>query len=388
MAIDTNLGDNRFTIRRGSAAPDSSKLLEYELGYAANDKNLYLGLGMEEPVLLGREVRAGSADPAATDFEFDKQTNVKKVYLWSGYIPETQPLASNKNLLLNWDFRHDIVNQRGGTSYSSNGYTVDRWYKSGDGTISVENGGIILENTTTGTEGLWLSQYLEQTSSTDKRIIYPSATVSVLVTDVRSVGEGFYIGIVFSDDTRIYSYQKEPNNNRYTTPGLYTLTTSATGKTISRIIISAQKGCTIKIACAKLEMGEMSTLMYDPPMDYMEELIKCYRFYQRNNKSCWFSAKLWSGKTYIDFLIPTIPMRKTPTPNLGKIIGRSFTGTSAAFSSNYPEAGTTIQGSLTLYPFSGGYFARNILTTADTLANYSELTLYTSQLILDAEIYP
>ena len=49
------------------------------------------------------------------------------------------------------------MNQRGATSYSSNGYTVDRWYKSGDGTISVENGGIILENTTTGTEGLWLS---------------------------------------------------------------------------------------------------------------------------------------------------------------------------------------------------------------------------------------
>ena len=55
MAIETNLGDNRFTIRRGTAAPDSTKLLEYEIGYAANDKNLYLGLGEnEQPVLLGR----------------------------------------------------------------------------------------------------------------------------------------------------------------------------------------------------------------------------------------------------------------------------------------------------------------------------------------------
>ena len=90
MGIDTGLGNNRFTIRRGSKAPNNNSLLEYELGYAAQDKNLYLGLGEDgAPVLLGREVRAGLTDPAASDFDFNEEANVKRVYLWTGHIPET-----------------------------------------------------------------------------------------------------------------------------------------------------------------------------------------------------------------------------------------------------------------------------------------------------------
>ena len=51
-----------------------------------------------------------------------------------------------RNLLDNSDFRNP-VNQRGKTSYNTEGYTIDRWYfynPNGDGTVTINNGYISL----------------------------------------------------------------------------------------------------------------------------------------------------------------------------------------------------------------------------------------------------
>lgn len=272
MATETNLGNNRFTIRRGLEAPDKNKLLEYELGYAVQDKNLYLGLNNDnDPVLLGREIRAGLTDPAADGFDFNEEANVKKIYLWGGYVPETQPLASNKNLLLNWDFRHTVVNSvRKLNSYTNAGRCVDRWYLY-NGTVTIENGGLRISVPSTSQNDGWFCQYIEQSSNIDTRKILPSATFSALITEVTG---NFYFGIQYTDDTIDYLYNSA-GDDRFTTPGLYSFTTKASGKTINRPIIGLDPGNSIKIACAKLEIGEMSTLMYDPPAEYWEELMKC-----------------------------------------------------------------------------------------------------------------
>ena len=55
------------------------------------------------------------------------------------------PLAPH-NLLDNSNFRNP-VNQRGKTSYSAEGYSIDRWYfynPNGDGTVTINNGYISL----------------------------------------------------------------------------------------------------------------------------------------------------------------------------------------------------------------------------------------------------
>lgn len=272
MGIDTGLGNNRFTIRRGSTAPNNNNLLEYELGYAAQDKNLYLGLGEDTaPVLLGREVRAGLTNPAASDFDFNEEANVKKVYLWTGHVPETQPLASNKNLLQNWDFRHDVSNSiRKLGTYTNAGKCIDRW-RLYTGTVAIEDDGLRISVPSSAENNGWFGQYLEQSTSEGARKILPSATFSAVITEV--TGEASLL-FQFTDESTDYMKLSD-GSVKITAPGFYTFTTRATGKTINRPIICVYPGSEVKVACVKLEMGEMSTLMYDPPADYWEELMKC-----------------------------------------------------------------------------------------------------------------
>ena len=66
---------------------------------------------------------------------------------------------SNPNLLINPDFR---INQRGETSYTAAGYTVDGWYTNGGAVDVTENG---LELTNSGTSAVRLRQNSEITHS-------------------------------------------------------------------------------------------------------------------------------------------------------------------------------------------------------------------------------
>ena len=268
MAIETNLGDNRFTIRRGTAAPDSTKLLEYEIGYATNDKNLYLGLGEnEQPVLLGREIREGKTSPSSNVFNFNTEANVKKLYLHEVDILEPKVEITNKNLLMNWDFRYKVVNDtRGQSSYVNAGKTFDRWFLN-NGTASLDTGGVrIIGDSSNEAQ---FSQYLESVTSEGTKKILPNFIFSVIISEVAS--GSFRIGVQFTDETFSFS-------DFFNSPGLYKFALSATGKAISRVVISVAAVGEIKIACAKLEMGEISTLTYDPPAEYWEEKMKCAAF--------------------------------------------------------------------------------------------------------------
>ena len=65
----------------------------------------------------------------------------------------------------------------------------------------------------------------------------------------------------------------------------------------------------------KLELGTVSTLHLDPPMDYGTELVKCQRFYLWTGKSTLLSlgGHAISATQAMVFLPTAAPMRAVPT---------------------------------------------------------------------------
>ena len=176
---------------------------------------------------------------------------------------------SNRNLLDNGDFRNP-VNQRGQTSYTGNGYGIDRWRVSTNNStaaVSVGDGCIDFTSDASGT-------YINFTSTVEK--VQPgNYTLSFLVDDYTKAQQIFLQGKV---------------SQMVFTSNLLTMTFSVAET--SAIAVGIQKkaaSSTLKIYAAKLELGSVQTLAHqengvrvlnDPPPNYAEELAKCQRYYQ------------------------------------------------------------------------------------------------------------
>ena len=176
---------------------------------------------------------------------------------------------SNRNLLDNGDFRNP-VNQRGQTSYTGNGYGIDRWKVSTNNStaaVSVGDGCIDFTSDASGT-------YINFSSTVEK--VQPgNYTLSFLVDDYTKAQQIFLQGKV---------------SQMVFTSNLLTMTFSVAET--SAIAVGIQKkaaSSTLKIYAAKLELGSVSTLAHqengvwvlnDPPPNYAEELAKCQRYYQ------------------------------------------------------------------------------------------------------------
>ena len=130
------------------------------------------------------------------------------------------------NLLDNWYFGNP-VNQRGQTSYSNAGYTIDRW-KLTSGSVEVVSGGITLNGT--------LVQILETS-------IGQTVTVSALLSD------GTMITPTYNDTTM-------------------TFTLTATGQTIKAVKLELGSGQT-------LAHQENGVLVLNEIPNYEEHLIRC-----------------------------------------------------------------------------------------------------------------
>lgn len=176
---------------------------------------------------------------------------------------------SNRNLLDNGDFRNP-VNQRGQTSYTGNGYGIDRWKVSTNNStaaVSVGDGWI---NFTSDASGTYINF-----SSTVEKVQPGNYTLSFLVDDYTKAQQIFLQGKV---------------SQMVFTSNLLTMTFSVAET--SAIAVGIQKkaaSSTLKIYAAKLEPGSVSTLAHqesgvwvlnDPPPNYAEELAKCQRYYQ------------------------------------------------------------------------------------------------------------
>ena len=176
---------------------------------------------------------------------------------------------SNRNLLDNGDFRNP-VNQRGQTSYTGNGYGIDRWRVSTNNStaaVSVGDGCIDFTSDASGT-------YINFTSAVEK--VQPgNYTLSFLVDDHTKAQQIYVQG---GASASVF------DSNLLTLP-FSVAETSAIAVGIQKKAASS----TLKIYAAKLELGSVQTLAHqensvwvlnDPPPNCAEELAKCQRYYQ------------------------------------------------------------------------------------------------------------
>ena len=187
---------------------------------------------------------------------------------------------SNPNLLDNWYFQ-DPVNQREQEEYPATGYTIDRWVMSLNGKLSLVEGGVLLEQTSSA--DLSFVQRFEDTSLLGKQV-----TISYLV-DVSGIKGDFAITGLNKNYTNQFVYK------RYSAgmTGIQLLSGSAVLQEnncygVGIYVYSAAELNSIKLVAAKLELGSQQTLAHqdaagnwvlnDPPPDKALELLKCKRY--------------------------------------------------------------------------------------------------------------
>ena len=179
--------------------------------------------------------------------------------------------TSNPNLLDNPWF---TVNQRGKTSYSSSGYTVDRWKGTNNCSTVVNSDGSI-----TITAGV-SSSYFVQIGDIEiiKRLKGKTITLSVdgyssntkckLYSFIRNsaTGKGNSFGVVKIGTTR----------------AIYSSTVTFPDTDFDHcecLSLSIPLNESVTVYSAKVELGSKSTLHLDSAPNYATELVKCQRYY-------------------------------------------------------------------------------------------------------------
>lgn len=197
--------------------------------------------------------------------------------------------GTNPNILHNWDFRNPI-NQRGVSgTVSAVGYFIDRWFKYAAGDIVITSNGI--------TCGSTIEQRIEGTGLAGQ-----TATFSIMIG-----GVVYAKTMTFPSSTgSIASNIDMPMNVIF-----WHDTTSM------RVRINAPPAA-LTYQAVKLELGTVSTLHLDPPMDWAVELPKCQWFYRRvdtaNGAGVYFYGRSGFDSSGQFFLtIPGPQMRVNPT---------------------------------------------------------------------------
>ena len=166
--------------------------------------------------------------------------------------------ASNPNILHNWDFRNP-VNQRGQTEFiGSSIYTIDMWrFANTHMSLNVIDGGISV--TSLKTSPAYLTQRLES-----------DLTGDILTFTVQTIDGDYYSCSGLCTKTNGTKARTSTSFGSIIIEYLayrYSATLEVNGET------------SIGLKRAKLELGSISTLANDPPMDYGLELTKCHRYF-------------------------------------------------------------------------------------------------------------
>lgn len=216
---------------------------------------------------------------------------------------ESLPQASNPNLLINGDFQ---VWQRG-ESFTSNGYSADRWDIHADGgmKLSKQPFGVRFETVTVGT---WhnLTQYIEL----PQHLIGKTLTLSLKLNSPSTVKHMFYgyrdsnntpnsMSGVFSDEVKdFWSWNIQiPNKDvKFLWVGFQTL----------EVV-----GAKLDIEYVKLEVGDKATPFV--PRTYAEELAMCQRYYEKLKAVVQVSPKTNGDGKYYCSSIPMVEKRITPS---------------------------------------------------------------------------
>ncbi|MBO7667765.1 MAG: hypothetical protein J6T26_04815 [Firmicutes bacterium] len=183
-----------------------------------------------------------------------------------------------KNLLDNWYFL-DPVNQRGASSYTANGYCIDRWYLKWAQSLEMTSTGIKFTAQSNS-----VTQIVQEvgTGKVDefqgKDVVF-----SVLVSSITGTGR-----ISIAQGTSISNNETTLKATDITGAGVYSISwrVNATAGYRLNWILQASAGAVMTLAAAKLEIGKEQTLAHQENgvwvlneiPDYGEELRKCQRY--------------------------------------------------------------------------------------------------------------
>ena len=188
----------------------------------------------------------------------------------------------NPNLLHNWYFANP-VNQRGAASYSSAGYTIDRWKIANDRLkVTPEAGGLKLERIATGA---WtaIRQYFYQLEA-------GHYTVSALVSNLSNAEASLSVYKVASASSATFNSSNRIGSDSRTDAGMLTCSFDYTPDSALPYVAvtigvpsATGVGGSFKVVAAKMERGDTQTLAHwdgsewvlNEIPDYNEELLKC-----------------------------------------------------------------------------------------------------------------
>ena len=213
-------------------------------------------------------------------------------------LPELNTMFSNPNLLINGDFRNP-VNQRGKTSYTGGGiYSIDRWYLVNSPTLTVQDGSIKFEQSSSAAYTGRLVYKFEKALPAN----YYTISMKILSCN----------GGASMDDFGGIS-------NGFT--GIFTATTTSE-VALSKLQFYVAAGRSLEIEWIKLEQGTIATPFV--PRLYAEELVLCQRYYRYFDRTPIFG----SSSTSVTYFAPiqfSPSMRSNPTKSLIKVLNGSAT---------------------------------------------------------------
>ena len=247
----------------------------------------------------------------------------------TGNTIATKAFPCNPNLLDNWYFGNP-VNQRGQSSYSAEGYGIDRWRVENSTTITLSNDGLTISTT----NGNGITQNSEQLAKLmDKQVV-----VSILTPEGNLYSKPFQLGHA---------------------AGGHTVGPFAIYSTSSWLLYvrPAQTVDTQSILAVKLELGTQQTLAHQDANgnwvlnempDYGEQLRRCQRYYQTfpANLTVLYGNSGSSTGTGARLVLPCQQMRTNPVGSTFTVAVWGYTSTERTFTIS--EAYATSEG-ISLY---------------------------------------
>lgn len=204
----------------------------------------------------------------------------------------------NPNLLINPFFQ---INQRGQSSYSGAGYTVDGWTLNTQ-VLNLKEGYVELRRTlVTGTPTL--SQYIENYGSYADETLTFSAEVKVTA--------GKTVTLLIMDGVNTYSQAYSPGASEWniiTVSGKINAAPSHLRCAIQIASASAAVGDAVWARRAKLELGSISTLANDAPPKIATDLAECQRYF-----------RLWKTEAARTAALNEVGLMRLAAPTLGTI---------------------------------------------------------------------
>lgn len=277
-----------------------------------------------------------AATPSAVKAAYDRATEALNA------------LPCYPNLLDNWYFL-DPINQRGETTYTANGYTVDRWVASSLASVKVESDG--LKITTIGGTGGNLIQRFEKGRFTEGQKL----TASVLLSD----GTLHYGTAVLEGATTWFLME----TGLYVSMGMGSPSYDA-----FNIQFVSSQSTTKTIVAVKLEAGGNQTLAYQDGNvwklleipDRYDQLMRCERWFYRINRSVSGTHTIAIGHAWAtNKMVCIIPM-----PMMRSISSVSLSGTFKAINNN--GTSVNVSGIDAVKNHEGEYMCTLDVTTATT----------------------